>query len=244
MSNEGSPKKHLPPYVAYRTLTNFIDSLKQGLPQQIDRSVMSSKSGGSQSHIMAALEYLHLTDNGVTTELLRKLVDSDRAQQKEIWKELIADRYSFLSEGGCDLTCATEKQVQDCFMKTGASSSTMHRSYSFFVTAAKEAGLQLSPYILKSAKGQRSTSSRPRRKSPPVTSQNGQEVEQRKEFPPPPADHSQDSKPEFSTEDRFLLDKLISKLPEFDPKWDPEIKAEWLKAFRELRSDLKTTGEK
>lgn len=243
MNNTDGSKKPVPPYIAYRTLSNFLEGFKRELPQRIDKTLMKSMAGGLQSQVIVALEYLGLTEAGVTTEIMHRLVKSEGEKRKEIWKQILTEKYSFISEGGCDLTRATEGQLQECFARAGASGDTARKSYAFFVRAAKDAGLELSSYILKPGKQQRAAGGKPRRKPlPPV--QNGQEDTLGGKSKPPVVDRPSDPKPEFSSEDRFLLDKLISKLPEFDPKWEPEIKAEWLKAFRELRGDLKATGEK
>ena len=48
---EDAAPKLVPPYVPYRSFGNFIQSLKQGIPARIDRSVMSNMSGALQSQL-------------------------------------------------------------------------------------------------------------------------------------------------------------------------------------------------
>ena len=44
-------KVPVPPYVAYKTLKNFVERYKQGLPSRIDRGLMGSMSGAAQSQV-------------------------------------------------------------------------------------------------------------------------------------------------------------------------------------------------
>ena len=75
MTSKDIAKKPLPPYVPYRTFTNFLDSLKRGIPQRIDRSLMGSTAGSLQGQLMQAFGYLNLiTDDGTPTEKLEHLV--------------------------------------------------------------------------------------------------------------------------------------------------------------------------
>ena len=50
----------LPPYVAYRTFRSFIQLLSPAVPGRIDRSLMASMSGASQSQLIHALRCLRL----------------------------------------------------------------------------------------------------------------------------------------------------------------------------------------
>ena len=51
-SPEPMPKIN-PPYLAFRTFRHFLDGLRaSGIPGRIDRSVMSSLSGGAQSALI------------------------------------------------------------------------------------------------------------------------------------------------------------------------------------------------
>ena len=71
-------KKKVPPYVPYRTLSNFLERMKIGIPLRIDRSVFSSMSGGVQSQLTVALKYLNLiSPKRLPEENLTKLVNSE-----------------------------------------------------------------------------------------------------------------------------------------------------------------------
>ena len=52
-------RKHLPPYVSYRTFYNFIERLQQHMPSRIDRSYWGELlSGSNGTQLMAALRFL------------------------------------------------------------------------------------------------------------------------------------------------------------------------------------------
>src|ERR1051326_547162 len=107
----------VPPYVPFRTFRNFIEGLKQGIPSRIDRSVMGSMSGGLQSQLAAALKSLSLISaNGLPTELLPKLVNSEGADRIKTWRQILALGYPFLFKN-FDLKSATPRMVAEEFSK-------------------------------------------------------------------------------------------------------------------------------
>ena len=56
-------RKHLPPYVSYRTFHNFIERLQQHMPSRIDRCYWGELlSGSNGTQLMAALRFLNLID--------------------------------------------------------------------------------------------------------------------------------------------------------------------------------------
>ena len=147
----------IPPYVAYRTFENFLAELKaRGIPSRIDRSILAHKSGTVQSQLLLAFTYLDLlTATGRPTEKLRGLVASEGATKKSLQREIIKSSYGFLFKADFDLTSATSHQVEELFKETGASGETVRRCISFFMAAARTAGIPFSPY-LKPHKGKKS----------------------------------------------------------------------------------------
>src|SRR4030042_4898332 len=109
MVEKEETKKLSPPYLPYKTLRNFLESMKVAMPARIDRSVMRSMSGAMQSQLILALKYLHLIslDAGVPTEKLTKLVHSEGAERQRILKEILISSYSFLFKEGFNLEDAT-----------------------------------------------------------------------------------------------------------------------------------------
>ncbi len=143
-------KPHSPPYVAFKTFGNFVNSLKITLPGRIDRSVMHTMSGGAQSHIMASLRSMDLiSGHGIPTEVFRELVNSEGEARKKALLSAIKIGFPFLFDGSIDLSSATGKQLLERFDSAPLTGNTLRRSVAFFLAAAKDAGLNLSPYFSK-----------------------------------------------------------------------------------------------
>ena len=80
---ETAEKKPVPPYVAYKTLSNFVDRFKQGLPGRIDRGLMGSMSGAAQSQVTTALRYLGMiSENGLPTQVMRQYATGEEAARR------------------------------------------------------------------------------------------------------------------------------------------------------------------
>jgi len=141
--------EQIPPYISYRTFSNFLTDLRsRGIPSRIDRSVMSHKSGTVQSQLLLALHYLGLVKaSGHPTERLSRLVETEGTKRKEVVGEMIQSSYEFAFDQSFGLETATSNQAQEVFEKTGASGETVRRCIAFFLAAAKEGGIPVSPYI-------------------------------------------------------------------------------------------------
>jgi hypothetical protein len=214
-SREKSPA---PPYIAYKTLRNFLDRFKQGTPSRIDVSVMSSMSGAARSQVTTALKFLGLTDNsGVPTDTMNRLVKSQGDDWKKNLKEVLATTYPNLFRDGFSLQTTTAKHLREEFEKTSATGETLDRCIAFFTAAAKDAGIQLSPY-LKEGRKPRVNGTVKSRKAP-----SAHEADDR-------GGDDSDSRSETKTWEELLLDKF----PTFDPSWPDEVKTKWFEGFDKL----------
>lgn len=146
---EPETKRATPPYVPYKTFNNFLNGLREnGLPAQIDRSVLGGMSGSVQSAITSSLEFLQLVDsNGNPTQELHQLVELEEEQRAPILRSVIEKTYPFIFSGSIDLKRATTKQIEDAFRAQGASGSTVVKCIGFFLAAAKAAGITVSPHV-------------------------------------------------------------------------------------------------
>ncbi len=146
--NEHQDSERTPPYVSFKTFNNVITSLAEnGVPNQIDRGVLSSLSGSVQRHILQTFRYLGLIDSmNQSTLLLRKLAQSNDADRKETLREIIETNYRdqlhHLSNG-------TYKQIRDSFDNSKIQQSVKERCISFLINAAQESGLEISNYALR-----------------------------------------------------------------------------------------------
>lgn len=225
--------KNLPPYVSYRTFRNFIDGLQQGMPARIDRSYWGDRwSGSSGSQLVAALRFLGLVDsNGAPTSRLRQLASARDAQRTEILKQIASQAFAFLLPESLDAQTATYAQIEELLHKNyHVTADVSRKCIKFFLGLAADAGIPLSPFIIKKSRGRaagagtKRTSSRGtvRPKMDSVIPQSEREIP-----------------------DKWSLDKmLLSKFPTFDPNWTDEVKIKWFDAFETLfRRVLGRSGE-
>ena len=144
-------RRPIPPYVPPRTFFGYLDSLRAfgpSLPHVIDRDSMRSYSGSMQSWILNSLRYLNMIDDeGVPKPRLAQIVHADPEARKPLLKQVIAAEYAFLQH--IDLKLATLRQLEKEFEGTGAQGDTVRKCITFFLGVAKEAGLQLSPFLEK-----------------------------------------------------------------------------------------------
>lgn len=212
-------KKPIPPYVAYKTFINFVNGLKQGIPNRIDKSVIRL-SGAAQSQLIYALRFFDLIEpDGKPKESLARLVNSEGAERKKLLKEMTLRAYDFFFSSSLDLNNATGKQVEELFGEHGVQGETARKAISLLLLFAKETEIKMSPH-LKVPRTRRSAS---RRRSG-QNDQNG-------------GDES------VSTVETKLSweQMLLSKFPSFDPNWPEETQKRWFDAFEKLMKQSEET---
>lgn len=216
-----------PAYVPWRTLINYINSLRESsLPSQINRSVMANASYSTQAQLLAAMQYLGLIDkNGAPQTILSQWVEADEANQKKIIGKILTDRYTFVFDT-IDVARASPAEVEKQFRERGIGGSTAVRAVAFFLNAADAAGMTLSPH-LKKKNG--SSSGAPRRAR-------SSRKKQRQESNKPLAEHVPST---FDASDPWL-----AKFPDFKPEWDEKIQQKWFEAFEKLMALRKTGAAK
>ena len=225
MSEAGEEKKPIPPYLPYKTFSNFIERLKVGVPSRIDRSVMPSFSGAAQAQLLSTLKYLGLvTPIGIPKDGLKNLVGSEGADKAKNLNDIVRAAYPFLFEKDIDLTRITSKHLQEVLENAGGiTGGTVRKCIAFFVAISKESGIELSPHIKVKT-------------TPSVRNATKRSASDRNSKPK--------SEPE---EDTSLPQKnpqtweqlLLSKFPEFDPAWPDDVKAKWFDGFKELMDSNK-----
>ncbi len=226
MAENTEDKKPTPPYLPYKTLTNFLERLKVGIPARIDRSVMGSFSGAAQAALFTALKYLHLIDqNHIPTEALTRLVNAQGEEREKFLKVMVGTYYPFLFKGEADdFKRMTAHQLQERFEASGVSGGTVPKSIAFFMAMAKDAGIELSPH-LKKFKGAGRSTVRTRRLRPDRGDENNE----------PLHDEVREPRTEILTWQQILA----SKFPAFDPSWSAEVQAKWFDGFKELMGQFK-----
>ena len=151
-----------PPYGSYRSWETFLAFVKTDLdplPDRLDSSVWRNTpfSGSTRSAIQGALLFLGLTDpQGKTDD--RRLETLARSSSEEAKRQLLAalfdENYGPLLEG-IDLPRATRQQIQQAFRAAGSGSSTADKAISFFVSFARDAGIELHQSLFSRVQGTR-----------------------------------------------------------------------------------------
>jgi len=138
-----------PPYPTYKTFVGLIDELRshEVVPEAIDRSYLSKRSGTEQSALIAAMKWFKLIDEcGAPTRLLRDFVVADDEKAKSMFKAIIEASYGSITDGTFALGSATTNMLADKFREYDISGSTLTKAISFFLSAAKDAGFKVSPH--------------------------------------------------------------------------------------------------
>ncbi len=226
-------RRHLPPYLSYRTFRNFIEGLQKGIPARLDRRYWGERlSGSNGNYIIATLRFLGLIDAGsIPTSRLRNLVSAKDEQRTELLKEMTSEAYGFLHDGSFDPQTATYAQLQEVFQdRFPSTGDTGRKCIKFFVALASDSGIPLSQFIIERFRtAHRSTGTKPTTKrTTNRTSRNLIIPQNLKKVP-------------FRTS---WDEMLLTKFPTFDPAWPDEVKLKWFEAFDQLLKGGLTKGEK
>lgn len=212
-----SPAAAEPPAVTYEAFTRALRLFKQGgLPARVDRSVLSPRFGPKAKGVIAAFQFLGLADaEGTTDEVAARLVDAiDERYWPQTFEPVLRAAYAPIFE--IDLTAATLHQVNEKFASAyGVKGEGTRMTVFFFVSAARDAKLNLSNYLFENS---RIRGGRPMG-SVSTVKRRRKDRESIDDDPAPVAP---------------ALEALVEKFPDFDPDWSDEIKQEWFASFREL----------
>lgn len=147
-------KGSVPPYVAFSTTKTFLGTLKEhGVPGRIDRSVLGNFSGQVGSQLMTGLKFLRLIDSD--NHPTQQMVDLVAAYGTDEWPRALdkAVRGAYGPLVDSNLSAATPAQFNDRFRALyPAEGDTLRKCMTFFLSAANEAGIPISPYIMKNKK--------------------------------------------------------------------------------------------
>jgi hypothetical protein len=224
---ENEPKKAAtPPYVAYRTLKNFLAKFQQGTPGRIERGLMGNLSGAVQSQLTTALKYLgFVSDNNVPTPMMKKFVMTPEAEQTSMLKALLTDTYPFIFGNMLefDFSTATGKMLRERFEEhTSATGETITRCMAFLKDAAQDAGIAVSPF-LRGSNGATKKKSTPSQRRDRVT-------EQSSTLGPTPTNNNAGSganQSPIEAQSSLLLWGLFQRLPRPGSVWPKEERTQW-----------------
>jgi hypothetical protein len=225
-----STKALAPPYLSWKTFSGYLKSLAQGIPDPIDPSGMLTLNGSNRRLVMNALRYLKLVDGkDYKAKELQPLVEAmakeDANQKKTSLRAMLEKAYPFLFQG-FDLGTSTPAAFGKKFSEAGLGGQTVAKGEAFFIEAAKEAGVTISPYILGSRKkgpkpGSGPSIPRIKKKSPELNLGSGE--------------HGEGGGSETDVRG-VMAGTLASKFPDFDPTWSQDAQEAWFKMYGRLLS--------
>lgn len=229
--DEALEPKNVPPYLPYKTFKNFLEGLRVAMPARIDRSIMGSMSGGAQKLLIAALKFLALTTaHDAPTEKLTRLVNSEGQEWQKVFRDILTSGYAFVFKDGFDLMRSTPRHLDEQFETTGISGDTVRKCVAFFIAAAKDADIKLSPHITKAKRGPRSANNKPKRPSVATSTETARPGGAPDDTPSPAGQLG-------------WSQMLLSKFPTFDPAWSPDVQAKWFDSFGKLMKANPQRGE-
>lgn len=159
------------PYISFATFKNFMLGLDpDALPPRIDRSLMVGMAGGTQTHLLQALRSFTLIGEGnqVREPFIR--MAGGEAAFADAMRAIL--RHFYAAQVELAEQQATTAQLIESFEPSGYSGSTLRKAMTFFLHAARDCGMPLSPHFRAPSV---STGTRPRRAA------------KAKPKPPPPA---------------------------------------------------------
>jgi hypothetical protein len=142
MSDEKPQAK--PPYLPWTTFQNVTDELRgKGLPETLDRTAIQGKSGSTQTHYLAALRYLGMSDAKDRPTERFKAYMANTEQRPTMMAEILKEKYGEALALGASSTPA---QLTAQFREYGVEGETGRKAIAFFLNAARFANIKVSPY--------------------------------------------------------------------------------------------------
>ena len=133
------------PYVPFKTFLAALDTLERGIPNQLDRSVWPSYSGAIQGQLLGAFRYLGLMDDDYCPTAAVRELAANRDARRPLLRTLIEKRYQRLI--ALDLNLTSPRQLDEAMREYGLSGATHKKALSFFLQAARYAGIPMSPLL-------------------------------------------------------------------------------------------------
>jgi hypothetical protein len=225
-------KSATPPYVAYKTLSNFLDRFKQGLPGRIDRGLMGSMSGAAQSQVTTALRFLGMiSENNIPNPIMKRYVSGEETERRAALREMLEKSYPFIFQGDFDISTATAQMLRENFAaNTSATGETISRCIAFLKDAAADAGISVSQFITQ--KSARSGGGGGGKKRGAGKKFNSPLVESIFTNAPPVGGGPKPTS--FAAQSSLLLMGLVHRLPAPGSKWDKDERERWVQTLQNV----------
>jgi len=221
-------EKRIPPYIGWQTWNKVLEGFKTFMPTQLDRSYFDSLglSGTQYSQAIGALTFLNLIDEAKRpTARLKRLSMTTGEERRVLLREIVEEAYGPLfTDPGPHV--ATIYDLRKFLRSQGAKGGGVDKCMTFFISAAKEAGVPLSPQL--SGEFGRSSGRR-------IVRQRRMKPKERQYPTDIPDAQVQDTREELMSRPATeLAHRLVDKFPNFDPEWPEPLRERWFEAFQEL----------
>lgn len=144
-------RQQAPAYVSFKSFNTFFNDRRDDghVTTVVDRSLMSNFSGSTANELLAALKFLKLiSESGEPQPTYENYVMGDDSARVGLLSEMLKTAYPFVFEAASfNLERGTTAQMAELFRSQGVSGSTLSRAVSFFLAAAKQAGIKVSQNI-------------------------------------------------------------------------------------------------
>ena len=227
-----------PVYVGYATFETFVNWLGEmdPIPRQVDRSLWGDRfSGGNGAQLMVGLRFMGLLDGAAPTEPLLALAKAEPDQQKGQLRNILRTAYgAYLVDHLAEMT---PQLVDEKLRELGTTSATHRRALSFFVNAAKAAGVSMQPSVGKRARkrplgaGAKSTKARNKTGTKPPISDPPLGNEQPDTRPSPSPSPSPSPPPAPPPNGYPVVYAVVGRLPPKGGGWSQEKRRQWLDAI-------------
>jgi hypothetical protein len=169
---------------------------------------------------MTTLRVLGLiAPDGRPDPVLERLVRAEGDDRRGALREVLERFYAPVFK--LDMARATKAQFHEVFRSFGTREGVTAKCEAFFIQAAQDAGVELSPYILARRHGARRPGAAPPRPRAPA------------------ADRQQFAVPAQPAPLRpSVAEMILAKYPDFDPSWAPEVQEKWLEGMARLYDSL------
>lgn len=221
MADAEKTSSPLPPYVSFPTFKTLVKSFQEhDIPSRIDRTVLPTFSGSIAGQLIPALRFLRLIgpQNQPTNHLQRLVSVYGSDMWPEALRTILDEAYTPLAS--INLQNAAPSQFDECFSKAyPGAENVIRKSKTFYLAAATEAKIPISPYIMRNKKPR---SGPTKKRAAKNGAQKGEAVNPPPPFNPPPP-----------PSDRKLSEQLLMVLD--DVALDEQIKDAVLKLLPYLR---------
>lgn len=218
-------KKLSPPYATYGAFSSFINKLRDtGVPSRIDPSVFGNASGSVSYSVIAALKALKLIDDdGRPRAEFVRYVSAPDDERGQILASIVRAGYPSLFGGDIDLSRATAGEFDEHIRKEfEVNGSTVDKVASFFLSAAVQAGIELSPHLKARKPVSASTSSKKSAKQRKRETESG------------PSEDGAPASPSNQISEKALEYRLVDLMSEAIA--DPEVMAAIIKVITFLKT--------